>query len=133
VKLYLDLCCLKRPFDDPAQTRIRMETTAVLAIEDAVEAGSIEAVRSVVHDLENVRNPDAGRAQAISRWLSKLNVPQTTPATVATLTQSLARVGLKLFDAYHLAWAEHLEADVFVTCDDRILSRADQVKHIRSI
>jgi hypothetical protein len=31
VVLYLDICCLKRPFDDQAQPRIRIESEAVLS------------------------------------------------------------------------------------------------------
>ena len=30
--LYLDICCLKRPFDDQAQPRVRLETEAVLGL-----------------------------------------------------------------------------------------------------
>jgi hypothetical protein len=32
MRIYLDMCCLKRPFDDQSQPRIRLETEAVLAL-----------------------------------------------------------------------------------------------------
>ncbi len=32
VKVYLDVCCLNRPFDDQRQSRIRLESEAVLLI-----------------------------------------------------------------------------------------------------
>jgi hypothetical protein len=32
MRLYLDICCLKRPFDDQAQPRVRIETEAVLGL-----------------------------------------------------------------------------------------------------
>lgn len=32
MKIYLDVCCLNRPFDDQAQTRIRLESEAILLI-----------------------------------------------------------------------------------------------------
>ena len=35
MRLYLDICCLKRPFDDQTQPRIRMESEA----ENLVELG----------------------------------------------------------------------------------------------
>ncbi len=32
MKIYLDTCCLNRPFDDQSQERIRLETEAVMII-----------------------------------------------------------------------------------------------------
>jgi len=32
MRIYLDVCCLNRPFDDNAQDRIRLESEAVLAV-----------------------------------------------------------------------------------------------------
>ena len=32
MKLYMDVCCLNRPFDDQSQDRIRIESEAILAI-----------------------------------------------------------------------------------------------------
>jgi hypothetical protein len=43
--LYLDVCCLKRPFDDQAQPRIRIETEAVLGLPAVkVRVGELTAV-----------------------------------------------------------------------------------------
>ncbi|MDF2439948.1 MAG: hypothetical protein JWN98_932 [Abditibacteriota bacterium] len=39
MKIYLDVCCLKRPFDDQGQDRIHLESEAVLLILAHVEAG----------------------------------------------------------------------------------------------
>lgn len=36
-KIYLDTCCLNRPFDDQTQERIRLESEAVLAILSRIE------------------------------------------------------------------------------------------------
>ncbi len=32
MRLYIDICCLNRPFDDQSQDRIRIESEAILAI-----------------------------------------------------------------------------------------------------
>ena len=70
MKLYLDVCCLKRPFDDQTQPRIRMETEAVLSLlaEGAVQ---FTLVRSVAHDLENDQNPLPWRAERVRAWLAE--------------------------------------------------------------
>ena len=36
-------------------------------------------------------------------------------------------------DAYHLAWAEYLQADVLVTTDNRFLSQAGQLDDIMKV
>ena len=55
MRLYLDICCLKRPFDDQAQPRIRIETEAVLGL----LAGDASQVTSI-----NVR---VGELTAVAR------------------------------------------------------------------
>lgn len=57
MKVYLDLCCLKRPFDDQSQSRIAVETAAVLANLKLCTEGRLEPLRSTAHDLENSRTP----------------------------------------------------------------------------
>ena len=121
--VYLDMCCLKRPFDSQSRPQIALETAAVLAILQAVDEGRAQAVRSVVHDLENSRNPDKRRAATVAAWLSSLNPTQETPQPVADLLHRLIQAGLPSLDAFHLAWAEHLRADVLVTTDSRFLSK----------
>lgn len=54
--LYLDMCCLKRPFDDQSHPRIRLESEAVLSLL-AAESNSLQFVRSLALWLENEQNP----------------------------------------------------------------------------
>jgi hypothetical protein len=67
--VYLDLCCLKRPFDDQRSTRIQLETAAVAALVDRAEREGVRLVRSPAHALENDRNPREDRRLAASIWL----------------------------------------------------------------
>jgi predicted nucleic acid-binding protein len=130
MKVYLDLCSLKRPFDDQSQSRISLETSAVLSLLEAVADGRLEAVRSLAHELENSRNPDLRRAKVVGSWLESLNPLGVTPKQVADKTERLVAAGLATMDAYHLAWAEYLAADVLVTTDDRFLSKANRLTDI---
>ncbi|XZE20378.1 hypothetical protein SH449x_000246 [Pirellulaceae bacterium SH449] len=57
MKLYLDTCCLNRPFDDHSQPRVALESQAILAILSKCEAGVFGLVSSEVVQFENSKNP----------------------------------------------------------------------------
>jgi predicted nucleic acid-binding protein len=120
MRAYLDLCCLKRPFDDQSQPRIHLESEAVLALLGAV-ADKIELLRSPALELENDRNPVAQRAAKVRLWLEALPTTEISDASLAARIAELMALGFKNFDALHLASAEALGADVLCTCDDRFL------------
>lgn len=126
MKLYLDLCCLKRPFDDQGAVRVRVEAEAVLALQKAIEEGAQVFVRSIAHDLENAQNPDPVRRTRVDAWLAAHPLPALPAATVQERATELARGGHGSFDAFHLAWAEALGVEAFVTVDDRLMARASR-------
>lgn len=51
-KIYLDVCCLQRPFDDQTQPRVRLEAEAIKLILGRVEQGEFEWLTSEVVDYE---------------------------------------------------------------------------------
>src|SRR6266446_1362410 len=63
MKLYLDLCCLKRPFDDQSQARIQLETLAIEAVLQLCRNGDHEVITSDDLRFENARNPNPERQQ----------------------------------------------------------------------
>jgi hypothetical protein len=69
VLIYLDMCCLKRPFDDQSQPRIRLETEAVLGLL-AIESDEVSFLRSPALMLENSFNPIRERASRVEQWLT---------------------------------------------------------------
>lgn len=104
-----------------------METDAVLVILSAIEAGEFTAVRSSAHDAENGRNTDAERGRAVQERLDSW--PGAAPLSQAVLTRGdvLRSLGFGELDALHLAWAESLAADVFLTTDDKLISLATRL------
>lgn len=66
MKIYLDVSCLNRPFDDQSQARIRLEASAVGMILEAVEASRWSLVSSEMATIEFDANPDAARPRATS-------------------------------------------------------------------
>jgi hypothetical protein len=126
MRIYLDMCCLKRPFDDQGQVRIRLESEAILTLLDA-PSEKIEFLRSSALDLEINQNPLPVRAAKVRQWLEKQS-PLALPdqSLLKERTEALMAMGFKNFDAFHLASAELGQAEVFVSCDDRLLASANR-------
>src|SRR4030067_2961973 len=58
MKVYLDVCCFNRPFDDYAQDRVRLESEAVLTILEHTQSGMWTIIGSEVIDIEISKIPD---------------------------------------------------------------------------
>jgi predicted nucleic acid-binding protein len=126
-RVYLDMCSLKRPFDDQRHPRVREEATAVAAIVARVEAGEIALVRSSAHLVENDANPREDRRLAAALWIDSAAVDVPLDAEVEVRARELAALGFRPLDALHVAFAERARARWFVTCDDELLKVAGRV------
>lgn len=121
MKIYLDVCCLNRPFDDQRQIRIRIESEAVLWIMRQVDAGRWRHVSSDMVIAELAAMSDSERQARILAMLPPAAaIMRVTPAVIDRAAE-LQRLGIRAPDAVHLAAAEAQKADVFLTCDDRLL------------
>ena len=121
--IYLDTCCFNRPFDDQNQTRIRFETEAKLELQQRIREKKIGLVWSYLLDFENKHNPFPERAASILLWrpLAEVRVGETEQ--VLDQGRSLTLLGIKPFDALHVACAIAARADLFVTTDDVLLRK----------
>jgi predicted nucleic acid-binding protein len=126
-RVYLDICSLKRPFDDQRQPRVREEAMAVAAIVGRAEAGEITLIRSPAHLVENDANPREDRRLAAALWIDGAGVDVPLDAGVEARAGELAALGFGALDALHLAFAERAEAAWFVTCDDKLLKLAGRL------
>ncbi len=127
MKIYLDNCCFNRPFDDQAQVRIRREAEAVLAIQDAIRAGSHSLIWSYILDYENQQNPVLERRVVIGLWRAYAQTDvQASPCVLKYATAMYER-GFGKLDSLHLACAQEAGADCFLTTDDGVLKKASRV------
>lgn len=128
--LYLDTCCFNRPFDDQSSLRIRLESEAKLDIQLGIRLGQYALVWSYIMDFENGQNPFPERKQQIMKW--RLYCKQDVEATPELLAQAnvLTQQGFKKLDALHLACSLQAGADYFITTDDGILKKAQNVSAI---
>lgn len=124
MKIYLDLCCLNRPFDDQTQDRIRLESEAVLLILAHIQTGEWEWIGSDVLDFEIEQAPDSERKNRVRVLLSGISTSVSVERTEEARAQHLEKRAFHTFDALHLACAESGGADVFLTTDDRLMRLA---------
>ena len=121
IRIYLDVCCWNRPFDDQTQTRIHLEAEAVLAIVTDIEHGDCELLHSEVVDLEISDAPDAERRQRLRLMIPRRHRYVRCEAKVVARALELEPLGFSGIDALHIASAETGGATVFLTTDDRLL------------
>lgn len=130
MKVYLDVSCLNRPFDDQTQPRIRLEAEAVTIILGRMDAGMWGQVSSRMAQIEVEAISDQARRRRVLFLLPEDRI-ELSPAIFDRAKELIAR-GLHAADAVHVAAAEALAADVLLTCDDRLLKQcgriADQLK-----
>lgn len=127
MKIYMDVCCFNRPFDDQTQTRIRLEAEAILSILSRCQNGewSLAASDVIDYELSNLTNEEK---------LEKVRSLYSVARNRAELTQQ-ARVnaavyqqnGIDPFDSLHLAVAESSNQNILLTTDDKFLRKASAI------
>jgi len=90
VRAYLDVCALKRPFDDQTQPRIRLEAEAVLELL-AAPAERVTFLRTGAHDIENAQHPLGWRAGRVAGWLAARNFDALHVASAELAGAALSR------------------------------------------
>jgi predicted nucleic acid-binding protein len=120
--VYLDICCLKRPFDDQRSARVEVETAAVAELVARAERGEIHTVRSPAHTFENDRNPREDRRLATAAWLKGASVEVGVTESATTRARELKELGFTPLDALHAAFAEAAGASWLATTDDRLIA-----------
>ena len=118
VKIYLDVCCLNRPFDDQAQERIRLEAEAVLLILAQSQKDEVTWLSSEIVKLEVRQNPDAEGVRRVSLLLQSAQQGVVFGTAEQGRATELEALGFHAFDAMHLACAERGQVDYFLTTDE---------------
>lgn len=129
-KIYMDVCCLNRPLDDQSQTRIHIESEAVLRVLRICQSGDWELVGSEAVDLEIKKTPDESRKRIVSFLASLAVSKQKINNDVIEQAKKIEQDGLKAFDALHLACAEEASADVLLTTDDKFLNLSEKCDNL---
>jgi predicted nucleic acid-binding protein len=122
-RVYLDTSAYNRPFDDQTQPKIFLESQAVVIILQMIEAKVVGLISSSVLEYENSRNPYPIKQEAMNRYLQLAGLRQEVDEAIRQRAEVLEQNGLKAIDALHVACAEAVESDYFITCDKRLVNR----------
>lgn len=123
MKVYIDTSALNRIFDDQSQPRIYLEASSMLILFMFVDSQAIEFVSSDVLLFENNNNPYEERRVFINLCLQKAKHIQSINKEILSRAQEIEILQIRGLDALHIACAEEIKADYFLTCDDKIPKR----------
>lgn len=124
MKIYLDTSALNRIFDDQSQARIYLESVSMEVIFLLIENKNIEIVSSDALVFETNNNPYSERRAFIEKVLEKATSFQSLTQEILTIAEVMeTTMKIKGVDSLHLACAEALKVDYFITCDDRLIKR----------
>jgi predicted nucleic acid-binding protein len=135
VKVYLDVCCLCRPFDDQLIPRIRYESEAVIAILNRCSR-DWELVWSSAITYEIAKIVDHNRRHYVSTFAAKTTTNILVDMAIKERAAVLMNLGVKALDALHIACAERAGATVLITTDDalkNIMSRHSDIISIQIV
>jgi hypothetical protein len=124
MKIYLDTCCLNRPFDDQRQERIRIETEAVIIILERLSRKEWTWIGSQALKIEIECLADADRKSKLYKIIRFIGHSVEIGQKEVARARELEKLGFIGFDAVHLACAESGGADIFLSTDDRLIKRA---------
>jgi len=127
MKLYLDVCCYNRPFDDLSDDRVRMEAEAVSVILDRCEHGLYELVSSDIIEYEISKIINQDKRDAVSRLAQIAKRTVKINNEIKSRAYDFEKSKRKPFDALHLGFAQVAGIDLFLTTDERIIKKKDSL------
>lgn len=128
-KLYLDACCLNRPFDDQTQDRVRLEAEAVLLVLARLGEGEEwQWIGGEMLDFEIEQTPDPERRSRVELLAAHAHHLVLVERAEIERAEQLEALGFHPFDALHIACAESGGVEVFLTTDDQLLRLASRLE-----
>ncbi len=126
-RIYLDTNVWCRPFDKPSE-RISKEVEAFFEILEDVLAGRYVLIGSVVLDVEVGNIEKEEKKVAVEGLMSIFIAQKVLEVSESEQREIKKSVGLKIPDATHIACAIRGESEYFISCDDEILRKGEEIE-----
>lgn len=137
MRVYLDMCCYNRPYDDQSQIKVSLETQAKLHIQDLIQENKLELVTSYMLRYECGQNPNEMRREAIMQFIdthTMAYVGLERKAEIERAATEIMKTGVKFKDACHVASAIYAKCAYFISTDKRLLKyRTGKIRMVNPI
>ena len=108
-----------------------METLGLIIIMALVSPGEIKTINSFALEYENLKNPKLENKMIVSDMLQLASRFVKYSESIQKQAENFGTTGMMGIDALHLACADHVDADFFITCDDNLIKRAQRAGNIK--
>ena len=137
MRIYLDMCCYNRPYDEQSQLKIAMETQSKLYIQRLIQNGKIELIGSYILDYECSKIPNSMRKNTIISFIYKYMTAYVgieRDELISKKAMEIMKSGVKEKDAFHVASAIYADCEYFISTDIRLLKyKSNEIKMLNPI
>jgi len=130
IRVYLDNCCLNRPFDDQQNFKIKLEAEAKLFVQQKIKENEIELAWSYILEYENSENPFVQKKETISKWQSISKIDINENQKIIKTSEEICKFNIKHKDALHIACAIEAKCDYFLTTDIFLIKKSHFIDKI---
>lgn len=134
MRIYLDMCCYNRPYDDQTQIQISLDTQAKLHIQNMIKGNELELAASYMLRYECGQNPFEMRKNSILSFIDEqasFYVGSEHKSEIEKKADRIMETGVKFKDACHVASAIYAGCEYFISTDKRLLKyRTDEIKMV---
>ena len=119
MRLYIDVCCYSRLYDDQTQVKIYMESEAILNIINISKKNNDEIIGSPALDLEIEQIADAEKRNKIKYFYKMIETEKAVyNINIYNWVKEISeQTKIKTLDRFHLSFAENSNADILLTTD----------------
>ncbi len=137
MRIYLDMCCYNRPYDDQEQLKVAIETQSKLHIQTLVKDKKLELIVSYMLRYECSNNPFEMRRNVIFDYMNKnayAYVGDEHKAVIEEKASEIMKTGIKFKDACHVASAIFAKCEYFISTDIRLLKyKSEEIKMVTPV
>ena len=137
MRIYLDMCCYNRPYDDQSQLKVAMETQSKLYIQMLIKEKKLELIASYMLRYECSQNPFEMRRKAILDFIQENAVGYVggnRKKEIESKATEIMKAGVKFKDACHVASAIYAGCEYFISTDIRLLKyNTQEIKMVTPI
>lgn len=137
VRIYLDMCCYNRQFDEKISDNDFIEVKSVIQIQKEILLDNLDLVTSFMLHYENYRKKISEQRDKIDLFIKtyrKFYVGVDNIENLKIISQKIISQGIKEKDAYHISSAIFANCDYFITFDKKLLKfYSDFIKIINPV